>query len=75
MLQPARAVVVEEAMVLELSLLEVFDKEFDSVLDRVRKSDLAFSRNGIVIVIGGRCGGGGSDGTIKMSNVGGVGVT
>jgi len=38
-------------MVLELSLLEVFDNEFDSVLDRVRKSDLAFSRNGIVIVL------------------------
>jgi hypothetical protein len=62
-------------MVLELSLLEVFDKEFDSVLDRVRKSDLAFSRNGIVIVFGRSCGGEGSDGTIKMSTVGGVKVT
>jgi hypothetical protein len=44
-----RVVVVD--IVLWLSLLDVFDKELDSVFDRVRKRDFAFSRNGIVIVI------------------------
>jgi hypothetical protein len=62
-------------MVLELSLLEVFDKEFDSVLERVRKSDLAFSLNGIVIVFRMSCGGGRSDSAIKMSHVGSAEVT
>jgi hypothetical protein len=68
---------VEEAMVLELSLLDVFDKEFDSVLDRVRKSDLAFSRNSIVTVLELSCGGRRPDSAsvIKMFSVGSAKVT